>query len=347
MDIVDQYINGILNNIIKAEQIKSSGVEDLKEESTGTLVDGILMQALLELHAVTGDDRYLDYVLSSMDRVVRDDGSLSGSGDCIVPGRVLYALYDRTDEKKFLDAVEALAEKFESWSGEVDGKQMYNHDSFPDRYEELYRNLPFSMEHDNRASLKEALSTKKNYVAICSRILELRHFLKHSDLVSENHATSSAVYPGPGWSMGCLLMALVDVLEVMDTQFYDEYRQILEMFQDMVHSVLELQSAEGLWYWNPGKPEKEGRVPELAGTAMISCSLMKAARLGFLHDRFWLSGRKGFDGLISKLFSGKDFLSPGGPVSGPLIMAYGEILRRSAENHDYNIPHIIRRDRLE
>ena len=77
-------------------------------------VTGVMMKAFERIWRQTGDDRYYQYILRTVDPVIEEDGTIAGYDpesyniDQINEGRALLFLYQHTNEGKYKKAADAL-----------------------------------------------------------------------------------------------------------------------------------------------------------------------------------------------------------------------------------------------
>src|SRR5881227_1407824 len=84
-----------------------------------TYDQAVVLRGIEGLWKATADKRYFDYIQKSMDRFVKDDGSIDTykydeyTLDNITPGRALLLLYQVTGKEKYLKAVRTLRKQIE------------------------------------------------------------------------------------------------------------------------------------------------------------------------------------------------------------------------------------------
>lgn len=87
-------------------------------------------------------------------------------------------------------------------------------------------------------------------------------------------------------AMGWFMVAMVDVLERMDEQLYNEYRGIMAMLKQTIEDVHKFQDEETGMFWQVmDHPGVEGNYLETSGTALFAYAVLKGVRLGYLPKR--------------------------------------------------------------
>ena len=160
-------------------------------------------------------------------------------------------------------------------------------------------------------------------------------------------------------AMGWFLVAMVDVLERMDEQLYNEYRGIMAMLKQAVEDMHKFQDEQTGMFWQViDHPEAEGNYLETSGTALFAYAVLKGVRLGYLQRMAaWaerllrhlrpvsvqepdgslqldgiclvagLGGKDHRDGSLAYYFSEPVVCNDAKGV-GPLVLAYTEMIAR-------------------
>ena len=97
-----------------------------------------------------------------------------------------------------------------------------------------------------------------------------------------------------------LFRSLVDTLEKMDEQIFFEYRKLMDLFRDVVDSILAFQHESGMWYQVVDKGDLPGNCLETSGSAIMAYGILIGVRLGFLPKRYKAFGEKAFNGTCEK-----------------------------------------------
>ena len=98
--------------------------------------------------------------------------------------------------------------------------------------------------------------------------------------------------------------SMVDVLERMDEQLYNEYRGIMAMLKQTIEDVHKFQDEETGMFWQVmDHPGVEGNYLETSGTALFAYAVLKGVRLGYLPKRMAAWAEKAFYGTCDKYLS--------------------------------------------
>ena len=115
---------------------------------------GTVLRGFEEAWRVTGDKRYFDYIKTTVDHVVNENGIIDNYNlfsynlDEINEGRMLLLLYKETGEQKYKDAADLLRRQLKNQPRNDDGgfwhKKVYPHQMWLDG---LYMGSPFYAEY--------------------------------------------------------------------------------------------------------------------------------------------------------------------------------------------------------
>lgn len=279
-------------------------------------IDGCMITAILSLHSITGEERYLAFADRFMDWFVRDDGSIRAYDmeeynlDNINPGKNLFTLYNLTGKEKYRAGIETIRAQLNGMPRTREGnfwhKKIYPWQVWLDG---LYMAQPFYVQYE----------TLFNGMRGCRdsflQFQNVRRLMKNSatGLYYHGYDESRAMYwadPATGLSSNCWLralgwftMSLVDTLEVLDEQMYYEYRSLQKMLRELIDAVLPWQHESGMFYQVIDRGDAPGNYLETSGTALIACGILKAARLGLLPDKYRPFAEKAFFGTASRYLS--------------------------------------------
>ncbi len=280
--------------------------------------DGVVLIGSLQLYEATGNKSYLDFVVSYVDKLIAADGTIKNyegntyNIDSINCGKVLFKVYEITKEERYklaLDFIMArLKEHPRTKSGNFWHKSIYPNQIWLDG---LYMAQPFYMEYESKYNGKE------NYQDILSQFENVRKYLFNSEKKLYYHAFDEAkIQPwadketglSPNFwirAMGWYLMALVDVIEAMDQQIFEDYRRFSQLLKEAVDGILAYQDSQtGLFFQVIDRADFKGNYLETSGSVMVAYTLLKACRLGVLSKEKYLpAGLLVFEGLLTYKFT--------------------------------------------
>ncbi len=276
--------------------------------------DGCVLIGLQNIYEATGDRKYVDFIENYLKYFITEDGQIlfyekeKYNIDNINCGKILYFMYDLTGEEKYRKAIDVLMDQLKSHPrckvGNFFHKKLY-----PDQIwlDGLYMAQPFYMEYETR------YDNRAQYGDIVSQFENVQKYLYDEKTGLNFHACDmekkmfwadketgcSANF----WlrSMGWYLMALVDTMDKMDNQIFEQYRKLEDIYKKMLKGILQYQDPEtGLFYQVIDHPEVENNYLETSGSAMVGYSIIKAVRMGILNaEKYAPIGKKIVEGLIN------------------------------------------------
>lgn len=334
--------------------------------------DGCVLIGCKQMYEATREQKYLDFIIKYLNDVIKEDGCISNyeleqfNIDSMNAGKVLFYIYDMTKEEKYRKAIEFLMERLSCHPRTKEGnfwhKSIYPYQVWLDG---LYMAQPFYMEYETRFHGKE------NYQDILHQYKTVRkHMFDENKKLYYHGYDEAKVQPWCSkdtglsknfWlrSMGWYLMSLVDVIDAMSIEIYEDYREFRDLLREAVNGILQYQDSEtNLFYQVIDHKDDKNNYLETSGSAMVGYTILKACRLDLLSTEKYLTTGIGIvEGLIQyKLKEGAEGcklcdichvagLGPGdkrdGSVSyylleprvsddakgvGPFMMAYAELL---------------------
>lgn len=315
IEIVEKYVNELIDRSTMEEPVWNIEKIRAGKKATWDYIDGCMIMSLLELYKVTKNEKYLSFSESYIGYRVEEDGTIRGykkeelNLDNINEGKNLFTLYDLTGKEKYAKATSKIYEQILEMPRTKDGnfwhKMIYPHQVWLDG---LYMAQPFYMEYENR------FNNKKNYDDIFQQFFNVEKFMKDEETGLYYHAYDSEKQmfwadKETGLSknfwlraLGWFSMALLDTLAIADKE-YQGYDHLLNMYRDLIDSMLKFQSPEGMWYQVPNFPGREKNYLETSGSSIMAYCLLKGARLGFLPASYVEYGKKAFKGICDTYLS--------------------------------------------
>ncbi len=317
-EVIDKYIDKLMTS---APDKPLWNIESIKlgKKPSWNYIDGCMTSSLIELYKTTGDKKYLDFVIKFVDYYVREDGTILGydpekfSTDDLSESKILFDLYGYTKNEKYKKAIELAHSQIlkhprtkegNFWHKKIYPNQvwldgLYMAQVFYTRYQTIYGGKDYADIIKQFKNVKEIMfdSKAKLYYHGYDSAREMFWADKKTGL-SKNF-----------WlrSIGWYTVALVDVLDYMDQQMYDEYATIKSILKETIDGILQYQDKDSKMFWQvPNFPNREGNYLETSGSAMIAYAILKGVRLEALPERYREIGKDIFDGICKKYLSVKE-----------------------------------------
>ncbi|ADD02984.1 glycosyl hydrolase family 88 [Thermoanaerobacter italicus Ab9] len=283
--------------------------------------DGCVLKGARDLYKITRDEEYKNFVLNYMYKYIDEDGNIKGYNmkdynlDDINSGKVLFDLYELTQDERFRKAIEHLYQQILTQPRTKEGnfwhKKIYPNQVWLDG---LYMVMPFYTKYE------KIFGNKKRIADICSQFINVRrrmwnaekglYYHGYDESRKERWANKKTGLSPNFWgrAIGWFVMALVDVLEELDEKIMREYKNLTEeckdlqnIFKEAIEGLLQYQDPDtGMWYQVVDKIKAEGNYFETSATLMFAYSILKGCRLEFLPNEYRNYGLKAFTGTIDK-----------------------------------------------
>ncbi len=297
-------------NIEKARSAQAAG-----KSSGWNYVDGCMILALLEIYRATGEKKYYDFADAFIDHRVHEDGTITGyrledyNIDNINAGKTLFALYEMNGKEKYRRAIDLIYRQVQNQPRTAEGnfwhKKIYPNQVWLDG---LYMGQPFYMEYETR------FNNKQHYDDIFRQFANVVKYMRDEKTGLYYHAydasrkafwcDKSTGLSQHFWlrALGWYSMALLDTLDKCEPgeEYREEYDTLKKVFVQFVEDMLKFQDESGLWYQLPALGGREPNYLETSGSAIMSYSLLKGVRLGFLPVSCREPGIRAFQGICDR-----------------------------------------------
>ena len=281
------------------------------ESATWNYIDGCMLNCLLEMTDILGDERYAGFVERFVDSFVMEDGAIrtfhaeKQTLDDINEGRVLFPLYRMTGKEKYRLGAQtlrrALANQPRTCEGSFWHKKIYPHQVWLDG---IYMAQVFQ-------ALYEKHFGTGDYSDIESQLRTVRKHMWDSEkkLYYHGYDASKTAFWADGetglsqsfWlrAMGWFACALADLCGILPDSSCREYAAAL--LREMMEGAVRYADEETALYWQVvDQGGREGNYLETSGSAMMAYAMLKGARLGVLPNEYAAKGQKTFDGIVNK-----------------------------------------------
>jgi unsaturated rhamnogalacturonyl hydrolase len=298
---------------IKTLWVDSNG---LPHPNKWTYDQSVVLVGIEGLWYRTGDASYFKYMQQSMDRFVKEDGSIDTYGqeayniDNIACGRILLALYQVTGKEKYYKAARTLREQLQSQPRTKEGnfwhKKIYPNQVWLDG---LYMGQPFYTQY--ATAFKE---DEKTFDDIAQQFINIEKHTRDTKTGLMRHAwdeskamdwadKTTGLAPNV-WAraMGWYGASLVDVLEIYpdNNPHKKELIAILNRFATALQKSQDKTS--GLWWdvMNAPYPGQKGNYFEASAACQFVYAIAKGMRLGYLPKSFETVSSKGYKGILKQ-----------------------------------------------
>ncbi len=275
---------------------------------------GLILKALEGVWRLTADSKIFEYIKTSMDRFLDEDGHIKGYDmgemnlDYINPAKIFLLLYKETGNAKYKKAADILRLQIEkqprTHSGGFWHKRIYPHQMWLDG---VYMSSPFYSEYAAMFHEPDAFDTIAHQALLLWEHARDQHtgLLYHAWDESRGMKWADDVTGcSPnfwGRSIGWYFMALTDTLDYFPAE-HAKRQDIIHIIKSLSMSILAVQDEEsGVWYQVLDKKNEKGNYKEASASCMFVYSLAKAIRMGYIDKSFIPGVEKGFLGILKHL----------------------------------------------
>jgi unsaturated rhamnogalacturonyl hydrolase len=282
---------------------------------------GLMLKALERTWQRSGEQKYLDYVVKTMDYSIGADASIryfkmeDYNLDNINAGRVLLTLYQQPQlprRELYRKAAETLHQQLQAQPHTTEGgywhKKRYQNQMWLDG---LYMAEPFSAEYAKIFNQPQDFDHVARQFALVEKHLvdSKTGLLYHGwdEAKTEKWANKETGLSPNFWSrgMGWYAMALVDVLDYFP-QNHPQRKSLISYLQRLAPVLAKYQDTKtGGWWQVTDQGGRPGNYIETSGTCMFVYALQKGVRLGYLDKKYAAVARKGYQGVLRQFVETK------------------------------------------
>ena len=374
---IEKYIDHLIQTSTPAKPAWNIEVIRQDKPNRWNYIDGCFTSSLLSLYSATNNKKYLDFVTDFADFYVNEDGTIKGydpthySTDDVSQSRILFDLYNMTQEDKYLKAIHHSYTQIKAHPRTDQGnfwhKQIYHDQVWLDG---LYMMQVFYTRFENE------FNHESNYDDIMHQFRMVRQimFNEADKLYYHCYDASKTLFwanketglSSHYWlrAIGWLVAAFADVATYMNNLDYK--KELSQMLKECVDGLLQYQDPKTKMFYNiVDKKDYPGNYLETSGSLLVAYGILKAVNEGLLDNAYYKIGKDIFDSTLQNRFSVQDnhtvlkgivLVSGLGPEDnlrrdgtmkyylsepivendakgvGPMIMAYTEIIKHEAQN---------------
>ena len=320
MDQIEKYIEELMEKSTPDRPIWN--IEKIMQglKSTWNYIDGCMIKAILEMHAITKEDKYLKFADDFIDCKVNADGTIEGYDvnelniDNVNAGKTLFELFDLTGKEKYRKAIDLVYSQVAQMPRTKEGN-FWHKNIYPDQVwlDGLYMCQQFYMEYDTR------FHDKKNYDDIFQQFFNVEKNMRDPKTGLYYHAydSSRAMFwcdkvtglSQNFWlrALGWFSMALLDTLDKADASAAGEsYEKLKQIFVELMDAMLKYQDESGMWYQIVNYGGMDKNYLETSGSSIMAYALLKGVRLGILPESYVEYAKKAIDGICDKYLKTKE-----------------------------------------
>ncbi len=273
---------------------------------------GVILKGMEGIWLTTGDPKWFRYIQKQMDYYVSADGKSiydynreHYNIDHINNGKLLLTLYRVTGREKYKNAVQLLREQLRTHPRTKEGgfwhKKIYPYQMWLDG---LYMGQPFYAEYAQVFGEDTIFNDiTRQFVLMEKHARDKKTGLLYHgyDESREQQWANKTTGLSPhfwGRALGWFGMAMVDALDYFP-QEHPGKKQIIGILNRFADAVVKVQDSKtGGWYDIVNLPNRAPNYIESSATAMLSYTLAKGVRMGYLPAKYRANAHRAFEGLV-------------------------------------------------
>lgn len=318
--------------------------EDLPPKPQFHYHQGVFLSGMQKTYRLCGEEKYNAYLKAYVDAYIDGEGNVlhcnSGSMDDIMPGILLYDLYEQTGDpryKKALDTLVGYIIDFRRnpeggfWHKDVRPNQMwldglYMGGPICAQYGKVF-NRPLCFEVCAYQALLMEARTKDEKTGLLYHAYDQSHAMDWCD----DKGRSAEFW---GRSIGWVPVAIEDELDFIPEDFAPR-KEMIRMTTDLLKALIPYQDEKtGLWYQVVDKGDDPRNWLETSCSCLYVAALCKAVRKGYMDKAYLQFARKGYEGVISRLKWDEKGIIIDGVCIGTGVGDYEHYLARPTSAND-------------
>jgi len=273
---------------------------------------GVGCSAMLQLWKATGNKQYFNYVEEYADSLISINGDIilydksSYNIDYVNSGKILFAIYKQTGDKKYRLAMDNLIEQLKTQPRTSDGgywhKKIYKNQIWLDG---IYMASPFMAQYGATFSQPQWIDEAINQITVC-------HKHTHDSITGlyyhawDESKTQRWANPQTGlspnfWgrSIGWYFMAVVDALDFIPRN-HPRRGELISIIQGLADALPKYQR-NGLWYQVIDQPERAENFPEASVTTQCMYAYAKSVNKAYISKKYRIFAERAFSGIQNSL----------------------------------------------
>ncbi len=342
--------------------------KDLPPEGTLFYHQGVFLSGMMRLYHLTGEDKYFNYIKEYFDCAIGPKGEIYGIDheitdwmpepswregikiksltmlDCKQPVIIMYDLYDKTKDEKYLTAIKKISESMYFWPVNSYGgywHMMYEYDQM--WLDGAYMAGPLSVMYSERFDDPRLRDRAIKQIFIMNEHMMDKKTglyyhgwdpLKKMEWADKKTGLSPQIW---GRAVGWLAVAILDMLDHIPKSHPDVER-LKKIESELLCSIAKYRDKKtGMWFQVLDKPENPDNWIESSCNCLFIYSYAKAIEMGIISNNEYSNIiKKAYDSLISTIYYEKDILTIDNICTGTCIEngTYEYYINRSRTKND-------------
>lgn len=308
--------------------------DKLPPERTLFYHQGVFLSGMMRLYKLTGEDKYFNYIKEYIDSAIGTSGEVYGIDhevtdwvpeptwgegikqrsltmlDCKQPVILMYELYDKTGDEKYLKAIKKISESMYFWPvNNYGGYWHMMHECDQMWLDGAYMVGPLSVMYSERfkdprlrdRAIKQILIMDEHMKDVKTGLYyhgwDASRKQKWAD---KETGLSSQIW---GRALGWYAVAILDMLDYIPKN-HPDIERLKRIEAELLNSLAKYQDIKtGMWFEVLDKPEKQDNWVESSCTCLFIYSYAKAIEKGIISkDEYAHILEKAYKGLIESIY---------------------------------------------
>lgn len=272
---------------------------------------GVFLSGVYQNYLLSGEESWYQYMKDWVDAMLDEEGNIREYDrlqlDDIMPGNLLFPIYERSGEIKYKKALDELMRNMLEYPKNREGGFCHKPSPSDQMWlDGLYMGGPFVVRYGSMfghpeyydISAEQALlmeeKTRDERTGLWYHAYDCEKSAKWADPVS------GCAPEFWGRSIGWVPVAVLDELDHIPPE-HPRYDELCRLVRELLTAVCSFQSGDGRWYQVVDKGGQEGNWLENSCSCLYTAALCKAVGKGILADTFLDNARRGYKGVIDSL----------------------------------------------
>lgn len=282
-------------------------------------MQGLILHSFEHLWKETDDSRYLEYIKDYAQDMIDEEGTIktyekeSFNIDNINAGKILFNLYEVTQEERYAVAIETLRHQLK-WQPRTSEGGFWHKLKYPWQLwlDGAYMGSPFL------AQYAKVNKEPEGFDDVALQLILMEKHMRDSETGLLYHGWNESriqAWANPetgtsanfwGRAIGWYAMALVDCLDFFPLD-HPQRPELIEILRRLAPALQNYQDKEtGLWYQVVDQGAREGNYLEGSASCMYVYALAKGVNKGYLDKNYLKVAEKGYKGIIDHLIEVKE-----------------------------------------
>ncbi|MBQ8639318.1 MAG: glycoside hydrolase family 88 protein [Lachnospiraceae bacterium] len=278
---------------------------------------GVFLSGVYKNYLLNGEESWYQYIKSWVDAMLDEEGNILNYGglhlDDIMPGNLLFPIYERTKNAKYKKALDELMQNMLIYPKNKEGG-FWHMKQFANQMwlDGIYMGGPFVVKYASMFHCPEYYDISVTQALLMQeKTRDEKTGLWYHAYDCERKAEWADPVTGCapefwGRSIGWVPVAILEELDYIP-ESHARYKDLCKLVKDLLCALCNYQSEDGRWYQVVNKCDQPGNWLENSCSCLYTAALCKAVRKGILEEAFLKNAEMGYKGVVNSLtWEGQD-----------------------------------------